>query len=157
MEALTSSCPPRFRSLSHALVIWFLVSFLSRYPFLLILVVSLNLSFWGLLSYIKTCKDTWESFPPSGLARFNSSTKIHSFEEFWEIPILLDGFWDCLRFVGFWVLMLWRYLLNTPWNIPAKFQVNPSWFGWVLDLKSNFPEICSYIPDMSGRHLGHAR
>ena len=90
--------------------------FLSRYTILLFLVVCLNLSSWGLLGWIKTCKNIYESFPLSGLGRFNLSTKIHIFEENWENPDLFDGFWDRGSLSEFWVLMLLGYPLNTLWT-----------------------------------------
>ena len=138
MEALTSSCPLGFKIWVDFVLIWFWCSSSPGIPLLLILVVCLNLSFWGLFGWIKTYRDIWESLPPSGLGTFNSSTKIHSFEQFWENPTFLDGFRVCLRFAWNWVLMFWSYLLNTPRILPAKSQVNPSWFGRVLVIGIDF-------------------
>lgn len=120
-ESITSRYPPGFKNRVKFVLIWFWCSSSPYVPlFCLTLVISLNLSFWGILRWIKTCKDTWESIPPSGLGRFNSSTKIHSFEEFWENPIFIDGFCNCFSFVWFWVLISWKYLLN------MLIQVDPS-------------------------------
>lgn len=66
------------------------------------------------------------------------SLKSNLGRNFEKIPTSLMDFEIVWVLLGFWVLMLWGYPLNTPRSIHVKFEIDPSWIGRVSVFESIF-------------------